>query len=344
MKKKLLISDIAKQLNVSITTVSFILNGKAKEKRISDDLTERVQKLVEEVGYRPNQLAQSLRTGKTRTIGLMVEDISNPFFANIARLIEERAYQEGYKIVYCSTEDDSDRTKELISMFRDMHVDGYIITPPQGVEEDVEKLIKDGFPVVLVDRQVAGIHTHCVIVDNLSGAYNATAHLMEQGYQNIAFVTTDSRQSQMLQRLEGYRKALAEKQLEPAVLEVPYRYDAKQMLRKIVSFFEETESIDAVLFATNYMAVRGLEAISQFNPQGLPANLGVASYDDHDVFKLLKPTITAVAQPTEAIANHVINLMLHLLNPKNKTSEADTIVLPTQLIIRNSTPRKEVVA
>ena len=97
MKKKLLIGDIAKQLNVSITTVSFILNGKAKEKRISDGLAEKVLKLVEEVNYKPNQLARSLRTGKTKTIGLMVEDISNPFFANIARLIEEKPTSKAIK-------------------------------------------------------------------------------------------------------------------------------------------------------------------------------------------------------------------------------------------------------
>ncbi|TPE44027.1 LacI family DNA-binding transcriptional regulator [Pontibacter mangrovi] len=340
MKKKLQISDIAKQLNVSITTVSFILNGKAKEKRISDDLTARVLKLVEEVGYRPNQLAQSLRTGKTKTIGLMVEDISNPFFANIARLIEERAHKEGYKIVYCSTEDDTERTKELISMFRDMHVDGYIITPPEGVEEDIKKLIADGFPVVLADRQVAGVDAHCVIVDNLLGAYNATTHLIERGYQRIAFITIDSKQSQMVQRLEGYTKALEENDLEAVVLEVPYRYDAKQMIQSITSFLEERKNIDAVLFATNYVAVRGLEEISQISPADAPAKLGLVSYDDHDVFKFFKPTVTAVAQPTEAIANHVINLMLNLLGQKNSTLKAETIILPTSLVVRNSSLHK----
>ncbi|AKD02310.1 substrate-binding domain-containing protein [Pontibacter korlensis] len=343
MKKKILISDIAKQLNVSITTVSFILNGKAKEKRISDELTARVLKFVEEVGFKPNQLAQSLRTGKTKTIGLMVEDISNPFFASIARLIEERAYKEGYKIIYCSTEDDTAKTQELISMFRDMHVDGYIITPPEGVKEDLKKLISDGFPVVLVDRQIRGVDTHSVVVDNYSGTYSATSHLIRQGYKNIAFITIDSKQSQMVQRLEGYTKAIEENQLNTNILEVLYHQSASQMIQHIASFLGERKEIDAVLFATNYIAVRGLEAINQLDLISLAPNFGVVSYDDHDVFTLVRPTITAVAQPTEAIANHVIDIMLNLLNIRTKSTQAETLVLPTRLITRSSTPLKKVV-
>lgn len=339
MKKKLLISDIARQLNVSITTISFILNGKAKEKRISDSLTEKVLKLVEEVNYKPNQLARSLRTGKTKTIGLMVEDISNPFFANIARLIEEKAYKEGYKIIYCSTEDDPDKTRDLISMFRDKHVDGYIITPPHGMKTDIKELISDGFPVVLVDRYITGLEANYVVVDNLAGAFNATAHLVEQGYKKIAMVTTDSRQNQMLQRLEGYQKALQRHQLAPTVLEIPYRLDAEQMISEIMAFLSDGKEVDAVLFATNYIAIRGLEAISRLE-LSVPSDIGVVTYDDHDVFRFYKPSITAVAQPTEAIADQVINVMLHQLDGGSKTAKTEKLVLPTRLIIRNSTPRR----
>src|ERR1700712_5634997 len=134
MKKKLSINDIAAQLKISKTTVSFILNGRAKEKRISDELVQIVLKQVEKVGYKPSSLAKSLRTGKSKTIGLMVEDISNPFFAGIARLIEDRAYKNGYKILYCSVDSNVEKTRELISTFRDRHVDGYIIAAPEGIE------------------------------------------------------------------------------------------------------------------------------------------------------------------------------------------------------------------
>jgi LacI family transcriptional regulator len=159
LKKKLSIVDIANSLNISKTTVSFILNGRAQEKRISDELVKRVLKYVKEVGYKPNSLAKSLRTGKSNIIGLLVQDISNHFFATIARRIEDLAYQSGYKIIYSSTDNDTQKTRELIAMFRDRHVDGYIITPPDNIEDDINELISDGFPVVLFDRYLPKVAT-----------------------------------------------------------------------------------------------------------------------------------------------------------------------------------------
>src|SRR5690349_5430719 len=123
--KKVSISDIARKLEVSPTTVSFVLNGKSKEKRVSDEVVARIKKYVAKVGYKPNTFAQGLRTGKSKIIGLMIEDISNPFFASVAKLIEDRAYEDGYKIMYCSTHNDREKARDLIRMFKDCRVDGY---------------------------------------------------------------------------------------------------------------------------------------------------------------------------------------------------------------------------
>lgn len=161
MKKPSSITDIANALNISPTTISFILNGKARENRISAELIKKVEKYVAEVGYKPNSLARSLRTGKSNIIGLMVESISNPFFATIARRIEELAYKNGYMIIYSSTDNDTVKTKELIQMFRERHIDGYIISPPEGIEEDVKSLINAGRPVVFFDRLPSRFHGRC---------------------------------------------------------------------------------------------------------------------------------------------------------------------------------------
>src|SRR4051812_6656974 len=182
MNKKISIVDIANLLNISKTTVSFILNGRAQEKRISEELVQKVLKLVKEVGYKPNSLAKSLRTGKSNIIGLMVEDISNPFFASIARLIEDRAYKNGYKIIYCSTDNDTTKTQDLIQMFQDRHVDGYIIAPPEGIEENITSLLKHNVPVVLFDRYLPKVETDYVVVDNKASTYKATQLLIEQGF------------------------------------------------------------------------------------------------------------------------------------------------------------------
>ena len=222
MKKNLSITDIARQLNISITPVSFILNGKAREKRISQEVSEKVLKLVEELNYKPNQLAKSLRTGKTNIIGLIVEDISNAFFSNSARLIEEVAYKKGYRIIYCSTENDVAKTKELISMFQERHVDGYIITPSEGIEEEVELLLKQNLPVVLFDRALPELTSNYVGIDNFGSAYNGVLHLLEQDFERVAFITSDSHQTQMAERRQGYEQAMEQHHKQTYIKEVPF--------------------------------------------------------------------------------------------------------------------------
>jgi LacI family transcriptional regulator len=334
MKKKISINDIAQQLGVSITTVSFILNGRAQEKRISEKLVKRVLDFVKEVNYKPSSLARSLRTGKTNIIGLMVEDISDPFFSAIARAIEAIAYQSGYKIIYCSTENATDKTRELIEMYSERHVDGYIIVPPEGVEQDVKRLLDSGKPVVLIDRYLPDLETDHVIIDNEKSAYDATCHLINNGYKNIAFITIDSLQPQMQDRLSGYEKAIAEHGLPQLVKEIAYK-SSEQAMQQISVFLDRKKQVDAIFFATNYLCVSGLKAMTGKNLH-IPQNIGVVSFDDYELFELYSPSITTVSQPTEKIAEHAINLLLSRLKKTVTDKKAQKIVIPTTLIIRNS--------
>ena len=334
IKKKLSIVDIANKLNISKTTVSFILNGRAKEKRISEELVEKVLKFVEEVGYKPNSLAKSLRTGKSNIIGLMVENISDHFFSNIARFIEDRAYKNGYKIIYCSTDNDATKTKDMIAMFRDRHVDGYIIAPPVGVEEDNSELIKDDLPVVLFDRYYPTLESSYVVIDNLYATYNATQYFIDQGYKNIAFITFASHQTQMQARMDGYEKALKENGLKPHVKEVVFNRDAKYIIEPITDFLKD-QKFDAILFATNRIGVCGLKVMNNLGIK-VPEDIAVISFDDYDVFELYTPSITAIAQPIEEIADNVISLLLNKLNTPANSRKDQQITLNTELKIRGS--------
>ncbi|RYY62595.1 MAG: LacI family transcriptional regulator [Chitinophagaceae bacterium] len=335
MKKKLSIKDLARELNISATSVSFILNGKAKEKRISEELVKKVEQYAAKTGYKPNSLARSLRTGKSNIIGLMVENISNPFFANIARFIEEKAYKSGYKIIYCSTDNDPEKTRDLIQMYRERHVDGYIITPPEGIEEDVTALIAAGSPVVLFDRHLPGVEEDFVVINNEESTYNATKHLLDHGYRQIGFVTLSSLQSQMQDRLSGYERALKEMKLQRHIKELPYTGDMAGLTRHITAFLKRHPELDAVLFGTNYLGVSGIKAINAIGRR-IPEDLAVISFDDHDVFELNTPSITAIAQPIEEIAEKLITTLLGKLNRTNKGKPKD-IVLPAKLLVRNST-------
>jgi LacI family transcriptional regulator len=335
MKKKIVIKDIAEQLNISKTAVSFVLNGKAREHGISIKLEAEILKYVEEVGYRPNTIAQGLRTGKTKIIGMTIEDISDPFFSLIARMVEERAYAEGYRIIYGSTENDTTKTKDMLRVFRNHQVDGYILAPPPGVENDIRELLDEGFPVVIYDRTIPGIEVDTIIVDNHEAAYQATKHLIDNGYNNIAMITLVSEQLQMMDRQNGYEQMMQESDRPALIKRIIYHDKKEHCIKEIEDFLKKNRSLDAVFFATNYIAENGLEAIRNIG-LNIPDDLAVIVFDDYTLFRLYSPAITAVSQPINEIADHVVSMMLNRLG---STEQIDPrkIVLKTKLVTRSST-------
>jgi LacI family transcriptional regulator len=340
LKKKILIHDIAKHLEVSIATVSLVLNGKAKEKRISDVLAEKVLKYVEEVGYKPNQLAKSLRTGKTHVIGLVIEDIANPFFAIVAALIEKKALARGYRILYCSTNNDPAKTRDLLTMFQERHVDGYILALPNGVEAEVRAIMRSGKPLVLFDRLLPGVQANAVVVDGATGMYEATQHLLGQGFQQIALLMPRLDQTQMTTRAQGYAQALREASLVPLVQEIDFPQEPEQIIQDILAFFAAHPACEAVLFATNYLGVYGLEALRRVGRR-IPEEIAVISFDDNDLFRLYSPPITVVAQPMEALAEDVISTLLTSLEAPGETGRIVQLQLAPQLVVRSSSIRSK---
>ncbi|GGZ13559.1 LacI family transcriptional regulator [Echinicola pacifica] len=334
-KKRISITDIAKELNVSITTVSFILNNKAKGK-ISEEVIKKVQNYVKEVGYKPNQLAQGLRTGKSNIIVFMVEDISDAFFSSISRLMEEKAYENGYKLLFCSTENDAQKTRDLVQLFKDRQVDGYIITPPSDFEEDIKQLLQEGQPVVLFDRYFESIDVSHVIIDNMESTFKSIKHMVEGGYRNIGFVTLDSSQSQMVDRLNGYQKAIDLYDLKSNVLEINFKdLKNKKTGDQVEAFLNKTQDLDALFFATNYLAKSGLRVLKKLQV-AIPSQMGVMSFDDSEVFELYSPTISALSQPIESIADKLMEIMLKQLNMPDGKEKIIYAELPGSLVVRES--------
>jgi len=168
MQKRLSIKAIAKDLGISPTTVSFVLNGKALDNRISPELIDRVKEHIEKIGYQPNQMAQSLRTGKSRMIVFMVEDISHPFFASLAKLIEDHFFEAGYTTIYCSTDNGLDKTRRLIRQFNNLSIDGFIISPPSGFHtSEYRKLISYDKAVVFFEAGHPFVQDQEALADEL---------------------------------------------------------------------------------------------------------------------------------------------------------------------------------
>jgi LacI family transcriptional regulator len=337
--KKMSIKVVAEALKISTATVSYILNGKAKEKRISEDMAQKVIAFVEKHNYKPNHLAKSLRTGKTNVIGLMVEDIADPFFASIAGNIENIAYENNYKIIYSSTKNDTNKAIELIKTFRERNVDGYIITPTEGLEETINGLITSGLPVVLFDRNYADKKISYVGVDNFDSSYRAVKYLILQGYKNIAFITLDSTQDQMIDRLLGYEKAINENQMTSFVKKFDYLLAKKRtILEDIEAFIRDTPTIDALFFGTNYLAMNGIEVLNDLEMK-IGKEMGVMVFDDNDLFRIHRPSISAIDQPVYEMSKQLINTLIsHMETPTDYIPKQFT--LPATLIFRDSSQGK----
>lgn len=341
-KKQVSIKSIATALNISVTTVSFVLNGKAEEKHISKDMTQKVLDYVKKINYRPNQIAQSLRTGKSKILVFMVEDISNNFFSKLARIIEDKAYEKGYKVIFCSNENDDNKSEELIHLFNFRMVDGFIIVPSPGMQQVIEQLIDENIPVVLLDRYFSDLDSNFVIVNNDEAAYNATEHLIKNKYSQIGFITTDTSQTQMLDRLNGYKRAVSDHGLVSNILCIPYNETSTQVSRDLIcSFVADNPDLDSLFFSTNYLALRGLESLkadlkADFNM--VMKDFGVVTFDDNEFFSICNPTITAVAQPLYEIGEELMKLMLNLL--KKTDGKPQKIVLNAELKIRESSKPK----
>lgn len=337
MQKKLSIKEIAKLLGTSTTTVSFVINGKAKEKHISDEVTKKVLKLVSDLNYQPNSLAKSLRTGKSKIIGFLVDDISKPFFSRIARLIDEKASAHGYKLIFSSTGNDKERAAEILRIYKERHVDGYIIALANGIEDEVTALVKTGEPVVLFDRHLTEIKTDYVLTDNFLSTFEATQHLIDNQFKNIGFVTIETNQQQMLDRLSGYTEAIGKVKMKPRVLKITYQ-NSENSIQEIKNFITKNADFDAVIFATNYLTMDGLR-LSRLGNSNLLNGKALISFDDFELLEFITPSVTAVEQPIEAIAENIVKLLLKRLDGKavSKNEDYSVIKLGAKLNVRQST-------
>lgn len=334
--KRITIKDIAIKAEVSISTVSFVINGKGEKMAISPAVIKKVQEVAQKLDYRPSMIASSLRTGKTRSIGLIVEDISNQFFADLARVIEDEAKNIDYRVFYCSTGDDEARSEELVQSLLQANVEGFIITPTKNLEKTIDMLLKMHKPVVLIDRYFPNQKVSHVVMDNREGSYTATKFLIDKGRKNIAVVNNKSGMIQMKLREKGYIEALKENGIynKEHTLYLEYHTNEQNKIEAIVSFFKAHPEIDAVLFLANYMGLAGLQAFRKLG-YSIPEDISVISFDDHDSYKLHTPTISVIAQPIENIAIKAIQLLMSQMTNFNDFA-VEKVLEKGTLIIRES--------
>ncbi len=336
--KKVSLKEIASLVGASPSTVSFVLNGKGKQMRISEILEKKIKEVARKEGYHPNQVAVSLRTGQSKILGLIVESIGGHFFGSLARVIEEEAEKFGYRIIYCSTENNADKGRDMIRMLSQSQVDGYLITPVEGMEGDIKALLKQEKPLVLIDGYYPKISAPYVLVDNAAGVSKGMKHLISKGYRNIAFVTVQMDLVQLNERQEAYIAELKKHKLpvsKKLIFKLPYNYDKQAGAEALCGFIKRHPDLDAIFFATNYLGITGLQSIRKLNLR-IPEDIAVICFDDHDIFSLYPPGIDSLQQPVEEIAITAIHLLLKQLGKNTIKTKSTGIQVKGSFVIRGS--------
>jgi len=340
MKKKVLLKDVAEYVGVSTALVSYVLNNKEKQARVGNEIAKKIRKAAADLNYQPNLIAKSLQSGRTNTIGLIVADISNPFFSSIARIIEDEAMRQGYVVIFGSSDESPERSMRLIDVFSNRGVDAFIIAPSEDAERQIKSLQRQKVPVVLIDRYFQNIQSDYVIINNHDSAYNAVEHLIRNGCRRIAMMAYDTRLEHMQQRISGYRQALKDNGIEfreSWLPRVSYKDVANQVDGYIKALTQPGLKVDGFFFATNTLAVESLKPLTRMGIR-IPDDLAIVSFDESDAFDLFYPPVTYVSQSLDAIGKGAVDLALARILDKKKKPEQ--LIIASKLVIRESSIRK----
>ena len=332
------IHDIASRAGVSLSTVSRVLNGKAKKYRISPKTEKNILQFAEELNYRPNKMAQGLRLKKSHTIGLVVPDISNPFFAYVTRVIQTKAYEMGYSLIVCNTNEDLEMEIEQIEVLKSKFIDGFIIMPVGTDYQHLDSLIRKKHPLVLLDRCFDALQTSSVVVDNYEGAYLATSFLIECGHKKIGIVQGLTGTYTNTERMRGYLDALQKNNIEANssyIVGKDYRRESGYAETKRLLNLEDRPT--AIFTTSDLITLGALQAISEDN-YNVPDDISIVSFDDTDFAPFLFSPLTAVRQPKKLMGEIAVKLLIDAMNDKI-ISEKKRIILNSQLIKRESVKR-----
>ena len=340
MEKKVSLKDIATHLGVSITLVSYVINNKEKEARVGPEIAEKIRKTAIELNYQPNLIAKSLKSGKTNTIGLIVADISNPFFSGIARIIEDEARKHGYVVIFGSSDESAEKSLDVMNVFLNRQVDAFIIAPAEHTESQVKSLQKSNIPVVLIDRYFPSVKADCVHINNFQAAYQAVDHLAKNGRTKIAMMAYQTTLPHMQERMDGYKAALRDNGIrfrKSWLRQAAYQHITKDIVGAMKELLEPELQVDAFFFATNTLAVESLKVINRSGIK-VPDELAIISFDENDAFDFFYSPVSYMSQSIEELGKGAVQLALdRIRHPRKKNT---SIVVEAKLVLRESSGRR----
>lgn len=322
------LKDIANKLELSKTTVSWVLSGKGDEKGISATTQEKIFAYAKEVNYQPNLLARSLHTGLSGTIGLVIPDISDSFYSQMAKEIEIEAEKQGYSLMITSSGSEKEREERMIDLFRARQVDGIIIAPTKQSSGKIIQMLDEHYPFVTFDRYFPELNTDYVVIDNEESSYTLVNHLIQKGHRKIALITTNSYLKTMTMRREGYERAFTENRLslDPNLYgEVCFKDYQNNIVNVLKEIVEKVPDVSAFFFTTHILALEAFQFFYQNHISINEKNYGLACIHDIPEFRVLTPKINTARMPVEKMGKEAVKMLVHKIECKQKKIKLDNI-------------------
>jgi LacI family transcriptional regulator len=337
------IKDIAKALGLSTSTVSRALRDSYE---ISPETKQLVLDYARQINYRPNPIALSLKEKRSRSIGVIVSEIANSFFSQIINGIESVAYSKGYNVIISQTRESYEREVINMDFLSSRSVDGFLLSVSAETKDftHITDLYERGLPIVFVDRMIESIDTHKVIADNFKGAYDATAHLIKNGYKRIAHLANSEYLSITKERVAGYRQALADVNMEfnegylQHCLHGGMMYD--EVDRAMNEFMNQKHTPDAIFASADKLTTNCMRYCRARNII-IPNDLAMVGFSNLDLTELLSPSLSVVRQPAFEMGAVSAELLIKTIESKRPVTEFETRVLPAELFIRDSSGKKK---
>lgn len=326
------IHEVAKRAGVGSITVSRVINHSGYT---STETRERVEKAIAELDYVPNTLARSLRSRRTNTIGLIVTDITNPFFTTLARGVEDAANDAGYTVIFCNTDESTAKEEKYLNVLLQKQVDGLLLVPTENRVSTIQQIQKQGTPVVVLDRRISAINVDSVRCDSIDGAYQLTKYLVSLGHRQIAVMSGSEGVSTADDRITGYRKAMVEAGI---AIDEGYIFRGDFTLKSGYSMTKQAINLPlrptALIAANNFITIGAMKALQEVEME-VPDDIALVGFDDLPPAIVTFPFFTVASQPSYEMGTLAMQLLLERLEGKNRDSFQE-IILPTQLIVRRS--------
>ena len=328
---KVSLKDIAKKAGVSTAMVSLVINGKEKQSRINPATAEKINAIAAKMNYIPNRFAKGLKHGRSNILGLIVADISNIFYAKLARHIEDKAAKFGYKIIIGSSDENATKMASLIEVMQTYQVDGFIIVPTANSQSQLKSLLNDNHPLVLLDRYFHEIQANTVLVNNAETSYKATEYLINNGCKNIAAFSYKTNLLHFQDRIEGYQTAMKQYKIPVSKESVHYirmPYLSIDVEKAINNILKSKTQYDGLLFFTDTLALCSIKILKQMQVN-IQEQFKIVSFDENETFNFLNFPVPHFEQPLNEIAQQAIELMMLQLENTAKP-ESKKIFLSTK--------------